>query len=279
MHAVCGYPVKTTWVKAVKAGNLLGWPLLTVKNINKYYPETDEMPKGHMNQQRKNVHSTKKPFKECNAAAALRRKKVKDIYVCTCDTHETTFSNQTGQFPTQSKRGNKYIMVLVKIDSNDILIEPMKLRKDAKMIQAYDVLVQRLLAANTHPQKHVLDNKILDNMKLHIKEKYNFQLEMVPPGSHRCNEAKVAIRNFKAHFLSILVGTADSFLLHLWDRLLPQTEITLNLLHQSNATPNVSAYAHLLGPFDYNKMPLAPMGCEVQCTKRQTNVAHGLTIY
>ena len=45
MHAVCGYPVKTMWVKAVKAGNFVGWPLLTVKNINKYYPKTDEMPK------------------------------------------------------------------------------------------------------------------------------------------------------------------------------------------------------------------------------------------
>ena len=36
------------------------------------------------------------------------------------------------------------------------------------------------------------------------------------------------------------------------------------MLRQSNATPNVSAYAHMCGPFDYNKMPLAPMGCKVQ---------------
>jgi hypothetical protein len=41
-------------------------------------------------------------------------------------------------------------------------------------------------------------------------------------------------------------------------------EIILNLLQQSNSTPNVSAYAHLSGPFDYNKMPLAPMGCAAQ---------------
>jgi hypothetical protein len=41
-------------------------------------------------------------------------------------------------------------------------------------------------------------------------------------------------------------------------------EITLNLLRQSNATPNVSAYAHLRGLFDYNKMTLAPMGCAEQ---------------
>eukprot|EP00804_Cyclotella_cryptica_P026381 CCRYP_007674-RA/>CCRYP_007674-RA protein AED:0.46 eAED:0.59 QI:0/0/0/1/0/0/2/0/127 len=52
--------------------------------------------------------------------------------------------------------------------------------------------------------------------------------------------------------------------MRLWDRLLPQAEITINLLRQSNATPLISAYAHLNGPFDYNKMPLAPMGCNVQ---------------
>jgi len=75
---------------------------------------------------------------------------------------------------------------------------------------------------------------------------------------------EVAIRNFKAHFLSVLAGVADNFPPSLWDRLLPQTEITINLIQKSNATPNVSAYAHLSGPFDYNKMPLAPMGCEAQ---------------
>ena len=40
--------------------------------------------------------------------------------------------------------------------------------------------------------------------------------------------------------------------------------MTLNLLRQSNATPSVSAHAHLFGVFYYNMMPLAPMGCGVQ---------------
>ena len=35
-------------------------------------------------------------------------------------------------------------------------------------------------------------------------------------------------------------------------------------MRQSNAVPNVSVYAHLSGPFDYNKAPLAPMVCKVQ---------------
>ena len=62
------------------------------------------------------------------------REKMKDMFVSTYDTCETSFSNQTGQFPKQSKRGHKYIMVLVKIDSNAILVEPMKSQKDAEMI-------------------------------------------------------------------------------------------------------------------------------------------------
>ena len=37
----------------------MGWPLLTVKNIAKYYPETVKTQKGHMNQTRKNVRSMK----------------------------------------------------------------------------------------------------------------------------------------------------------------------------------------------------------------------------
>jgi len=101
-------------------------------------------------------------------------------------------------------------------------------------------------------------------MKTIIKDEYKMAMELVPPGCHRRNAAKVAIRNFKAHFLSVLAGMAEDFRPSLWDRLLPKTEITLNLLRQSNATPVVSAYAHLCGPFDYNKMPLRPMGCAVQ---------------
>jgi hypothetical protein len=123
----------------------------------------------------------------------------------------------------------------------------------------------------------VLDNEISNNMKTHIRHKYKFTLELVPPGCHRRNAAEVAIPNFKAHFFSVLAGTAESFPPSLWDRLLPQTEITLNLLRQSNSTPTVSAYEHLCGPFDYNKMHLAPMGCEVQIHKKRTNEAHGLS--
>ena len=167
---------------------------------------------------------------------------------------------------------------MVEIDSSGILVEPMKSRKDAEMIRAYQALMLRLKRANIAPKKHVLDNEISTAMKDLIKDHYKMQLELVPPGCHRRNAAEVAIRNFKAHFLSILAGAATDFPNNLWDKLLPQAEITINLLRQSNATPTVSAYAHMCGPFDYNKMPLAPMGCNVQVHEKRTNEGHGHTI-
>jgi hypothetical protein len=36
---------------------------------------------------------------------------------------ETMFSDQTGQFPMRSQQDNKFIMVMVEINSNAILVE------------------------------------------------------------------------------------------------------------------------------------------------------------
>jgi hypothetical protein len=93
LHAVCGYPVKLTWLKAIKAGNYNVWPMLTECNVNKYYPETSETPKGHMNQMRKNVRSTKAkrtPLETCDTSQ-LHGRKVRDIYTTMYDIHKTMF--------------------------------------------------------------------------------------------------------------------------------------------------------------------------------------------
>ncbi|KAL7476379.1 hypothetical protein ACHAW6_002249 [Cyclotella cf. meneghiniana] len=115
-------------------------------------------------------------------------------------------------------------------------------------------------------------------MKELIQFTYKTTLKLVPPGCHCRNAAKVAIRNFKSHFLSILTGVVDDFPCKLWDNLLPQTKITLNLFCQSNTTPMISAYAHLNGSFNYNKMPLAPMGCHAHVHEKPTHVGPGHSI-
>ena len=114
-------------------------------------------------------------------------------------------------------------------------------------------MLLRLKQAGIIPQKHILDNEVSTTMKTIIRNEYKMKLELVPPGYHRRNAEELAIRKFRAHFLSVLAGKATSFPSNLRDRLLPQAKVTINLLRQSNPIPNLSAYAHLGGTFDYNR--------------------------
>jgi hypothetical protein len=61
LHAAAGYPVPSTWTKAINAGNYNTWPGLDAKLVTKHLPKSKETVKGHLNQQRKNLRSTKIP--------------------------------------------------------------------------------------------------------------------------------------------------------------------------------------------------------------------------
>jgi len=96
---------------------------------------------------------------------------------------------------------------MVEIDNNAILVKLISSRNDHKLARAYPVLMTQLLHAGIVPKKHILDNEESESMKTIIKDEYKMAMELVPPGCHCRNAAEVAIRNFKAHFLSALAGT------------------------------------------------------------------------
>ena len=58
---------------------------------------------------------------------------MRNMYTKVYNVRETIVSDQTRQFLKRLLRGNKYIMVLVEINSNAIIVEAMKSRKDAEM--------------------------------------------------------------------------------------------------------------------------------------------------
>ena len=82
MHAVCGYSVNSMWIKYVKSGNYVGWTILTKRNVARYYPDTNETPKGHLFQSRKKFRSTKpkRTPLEVPKTATLQGHKACDIY-------------------------------------------------------------------------------------------------------------------------------------------------------------------------------------------------------
>jgi len=57
LHGAAGFPTKTSWLKAICKGNYFSWPLINVKNVAKYFPESEETQKGHMRGQHQGVHS------------------------------------------------------------------------------------------------------------------------------------------------------------------------------------------------------------------------------
>jgi hypothetical protein len=96
----------------------------------------------------------------------------------------------------------------------------------------------------------------------------NYQL--VPMHCHRTNAAERSIITFKEHFKSGLATVDPDFPIHLWDRLLPQAEITLNLLRASRLHPQLSAAAHYHDLIDYNKTAFGPPGCNIIVHENQS---------
>ena len=61
LHWCAGSPQLSTFCKAIDAGYFRSWPQLTSQLVRKHLPSSIPMIKGHLDQQRKNIKSTKKP--------------------------------------------------------------------------------------------------------------------------------------------------------------------------------------------------------------------------
>jgi hypothetical protein len=169
-------------------------------------------------------------------------------------------------------------MVCYVYDCNNVKVIPMKSRSASEWVKAYDSVHQELTVKGFKPKLQTLDNEASAALKNFFTTN-DIAYQLVPPRCHRRNAAKRAIRTFKEHFVAGLSLVEPSFPLHLWDRLLPQAEITLNLLRTSRLHPQLSVAAHYHGLVDYNKTALAPPGCKIiahdKAGKWRTWAPHG----
>ena len=102
------------------------------------------------------------------------------------------------------------------------------------------------------PRTHWLDNEAPTALK-QFDTNNHVEYQLVPPHMHRRNSAERAIRTWKNHFLAGLCSTDDKFPMHLWDRLLQQATLTLNILRPSRRNHQLLAYTMLEGQFDLKK--------------------------
>jgi hypothetical protein len=159
----------------------------------------------------------------------------------------------------QSSKGNSYVIVCYVYDCNYVKVIPMKSRSASEWVKEYDTIHQELTVKGFKPKLQTLDNEASAALKLFFTAN-DVDYQLVPPRCHRRNAAERAIRTFKEHFVTGLSSVDPAFPLHLWYRLLPQAEITLNLLRTSRLYPQLSAAAHFHGLVDYNKTAFARPG-------------------
>ena len=282
MHRALFSPTTSTLIKAIDNGNLATWPMLTSDNIKKHLSKSEATTLGHLDQTRKNIQSTKSEKQDKDDDKPIEQEpKTEHVYAAIINPQETTgkiYTDQTGQFPTVSSRGNKYLMVLYDYDSNAILAEPLKSRKQQEILRAYKVLVNCLEKRGLRPKLQTLDNEASQLLKDEMDSR-RIKWQLVPPDIHRRNAAERAIRTYKNHVLAGLASTDPNFPLHLWDRIIKQATTTLNLLRQSRINPRLSAEAQLNGQFDFNATPMAPPGTKIiiheKPNKRGSWAPHG----
>jgi hypothetical protein len=227
--------------------------------------------KGHLKTQQKNMQSTKitsdldmQTSLDFSPSKEPQNKRTHSAFLTIMKTTDLrkSYSDQTGKFPVQSFCGYNYVMVLYEYDSNAVLSTPLKTRTAGELTKAWTELYSKLQVNGHAPELHMLDNECSQELKKAFK-KYDVAFQLVPPHIHHANAAERAIQTWKNHFCSGLVTCDPKFPLTEWDLLMPQADITLNLLRSSRRQPKLSACACLFGNFDFNKTPLAPPGTRV----------------
>ena len=67
----------------------------------------------------------------------------------------------------------------------------------------------------------------------------------------------------RIHLYAGFSSADPNFHISQWDLLLPQANITLNLLRTARVIPNLSDHSFIFGEFDFTAIPLAPPGTKV----------------
>ena len=277
-HACFGSPALSTFTKALDHDLLL--PGIDAQMVRRNPPTTIATAFGHLDQSRQGTGSMSRKHAPRRVAATVLPAAAttsdddddqlepsiipaeKIVYVTVLELSGKHASDTTGRFPMPSYTGNEYILLFVDEDANYLHPEPVKSRSAEHRLAAYKKGVDFFRSKGCLYKYEYIDNEISKNLTSFF-ESTGIDYQLTPASTHRRNKAERAIRTFKNHFISILATCDPDFPMAAWDELLPHAELTLNLMRRSRTAPNLSAWAHVNGPYDYRRTPIGPPGCKV----------------
>ena len=169
-HASFNWPAVPTFLAAVEK-SYVGMPGLTAEMIKKYPPNPTATAKGHLDQLRQGLRSTK-PLTESTddwhptrfAATVTHVSQRRPARVSTRvysphPPHRQNHSDLAGRFPVTSLHGNQYMMIQYCEDANYIHVELMQSRSATDFVKAYSSGVAFFTARGVRPAFERLDNE------------------------------------------------------------------------------------------------------------------------
>ncbi|KAL7478604.1 hypothetical protein ACHAW6_004365, partial [Cyclotella cf. meneghiniana] len=152
-YATMGYPVISTWIKAIDKGYFQGWRGLTSDRAWCFIKPNKQCEQVHMDQRRQGICSTKSsyanpPSYTIDTIEELKQAPQNDktnlVFMTIAEAEGQLFSNQTSHFPVTSNRGNNYIELFYVVNSNFIKSYPIKSHHQTELLKAYEEVYQYL---------------------------------------------------------------------------------------------------------------------------------------
>jgi hypothetical protein len=164
-HACLGFPVKQTWVEAIKAGNCDNFIGLTYSNAARYCPNLDKTILGHLAQQRQHVRLTKP-----NAPTPVLSSDLPPTPLSTTEEPSNQVfvkvyplsklnTDDTGCFPVRACSGNQYAMIAFHPNGNLILQQAFMSKNNCHRIAAYNAIMSCLASQGLAVDLQILDNE------------------------------------------------------------------------------------------------------------------------
>jgi hypothetical protein len=193
-------PAISTFCAAIDAGRLTTFPNVTSAQVKQNPPPSYTMVKGHPDQQRANLRSTKlaPPASKfpvsaltdiCAPPIDSPSLRTHHLYVNCRPGSGQIYIDQTRHFLIHSTSGNTDMLVLYDYDSNAILVEPMKNRSGPQILAAYKLVIDLLTRQGLKLQLQRLDNKASTALKQFMTS-VDVDSHLAPPHVHRRNVAE-----------------------------------------------------------------------------------------
>ena len=126
---------------------------------------------------------------------------------------------------------------------------------EGELICSYTAINTDLVQRGLQQLLQKWDNEVLAGLKIFMRDE-SVDLKPVTPHLDQRNAAEWEIKTSRNHFIEGLISTDKNFPMHLWDWLIFQATMALNLLRQPRTNPRIYVEEQINVPFDLNRTPL-----------------------